>query len=408
MGQCPNTPTMRRKKKDRNKILCKKKDYKDTKNTKTLRMKRIYLIILGCIANSLLQAQELSGQYTTEWQWDMNKNTNWGNQLRLDLSVPLGSDRNTIEAATLHLAKTGESVIGDWQGFSNIDADNMLAAIAVLGFMHQWNSGHLFIGVRNVNEDFFISPITALFTNSSCGIFPTVAASYPIANYPFSGLTLYFDITKKGWTFRNSLYNGTGYNGWTAHDNPFLIKPKTDGIFNMSQIEYTHRSGEYYAGIAVHTRQQPFVTENETGSTMTETNETSVNGTSMEENTPNGTSPEETSSARTTFAWWLYGEQKLWTSGEKSISCMVQYSENSSHKNACYRYAEIGGAYLDAKNECGVSGQYAQFQQGNEYSLELTWKRQLTQAIAVQPSFQFIHNDDGNFTALSARLYLKF
>lgn len=114
-------------------------------------MKRSYLIILGCIATSMLHAQELSGQYTTEWQWDMNKNTNWVNQLRLDLSVPLGSDRNTIEAATLHLAKTGESVIGDWQGFSNIDADNMLAAIAVLGFMHQWNSGHLFIGVRNVN-----------------------------------------------------------------------------------------------------------------------------------------------------------------------------------------------------------------------------------------------------------------
>lgn len=222
----------------------------------------------------MLQAQELSGQYTTEWQWDMNKNTNWVNLLRLDLSVPLGSDRNTIEAATLHLAKTGESVIGDWQGFSNIDADNMLASIAVLGFMHQWNSGHLFIGVRNVNEDFFTSPITALFTNSSCGIFPTVAASYPIANYPFSGLTLYFDITKKGWTFRNSLYNGSGYNGWTAHDNPFLIKPKTDGIFNMSQIEYTHRSGEYYAGIAVHTRQQPFVTEDETASTMTQTNGT--------------------------------------------------------------------------------------------------------------------------------------
>lgn len=112
--------------------------------------------------------------------------------------------------------------------------------------------------------------------------------------------------------------------------------------------------------------------------------------------------------ARTTFAWWLYGEQKLWTSGEKNILCMVQYSENSSRKNACYRYAEIGGAYLDAKNECGVSGQYAQFQQGDEYSLELTWKRQLTKAIAVQPSFQFIHNDDGNFTAISARLYLNF
>ena len=73
-------------------------------------MKRIYLIISVCIATSMLQAQELSGQYTTEWQWDMNKNTNWVNQLRLDLSVPLGNDRNTIKAATLHLAQTGEDV----------------------------------------------------------------------------------------------------------------------------------------------------------------------------------------------------------------------------------------------------------------------------------------------------------
>ena len=111
--------------------------------------------------------------------------------------------------------------------------------------------------MRNVNEDFFTSDVTALFLNSSEGIFPTVASSYPIANYPYSGLTLYFDVTKGGWTFRNSLYNGAGYNGWKAHDNPFLVRPKKDGIFNMSQLEYEHKGGKYFAGAAVHTRQYP-------------------------------------------------------------------------------------------------------------------------------------------------------
>ena len=72
--------------------------------------------------------------------------------------------------------------------------------LAVLGYMHEWNSGHLFVGVRNVDEDFFTSDVTALFQNSSEGIFPTVASSYPIANYPYSGLTLYFDVTKGKWT----------------------------------------------------------------------------------------------------------------------------------------------------------------------------------------------------------------
>ena len=38
--------------------------------------------------------------------------------------------------------------------------------LAVLGYMHEWNSGHLFVGVRNVNEDFFTSDVTALFQNT--------------------------------------------------------------------------------------------------------------------------------------------------------------------------------------------------------------------------------------------------
>ena len=209
------------------------------------------------------------------------------------------------------------------------------------------------------------------------------AGSNPIANYPYSGLTIYFDVTKGGWTFRNSLYNGAGYNGWKAHDNPFLVRPKKDGIFNMSQLEYEHKGGKYFAGAAVHTRQYPI---NEDGEMVSA----------------------DESKGKTTCGWWIYGEQSVWKAGDKNISCMVQYSENTSHQNACYRYAELGGAYQDEKNECGLSGQYARFQQGSEYSLEVTWKRQLTESISLQPSFQYIKNDNGDFTALSARLYVSF
>lgn len=101
----------------------------------------------------------------------MNKNTNLINQLRLELSVPIGKGKDSFEAATLHVAKTNDGIIDDWQGFSNINADNNFAMLAVLGYMHEWNSGHLFVGVRNVNEDFFTSDVTDLFLNSSEGIF---------------------------------------------------------------------------------------------------------------------------------------------------------------------------------------------------------------------------------------------
>ena len=347
-------------------------------------MKRtIFLLLLGIFCFNQTYAQVFRGQYISERQWVMNKNTNLVNQLRLELSIPIGKGKDSFEAATLHVAKTNDGIIDDWQGFSNIDEDNHFALLAVLGYMHEWNSGHLFAGVRNVNEDFFTSGITSLFLNSSEGIFPTIASSYPIANYPHSGLTLYFDVTKGRWTFKNSLNNGAGYSGWKAHDNPFLVRPKKDGIFNMSQLEYNYKGGKYFAGIAVHTRQYPI---NEDGEMVSS----------------------DESRSKLTGAWWVYGEQEVWNSGEKTISCMVQYSENTSHQNACYRYAEVGGSYQDEKNECGLSAQYARFQQGTECSLEATWKRQLTESISIQPSFQYIKNDNGDFTAFSARLYVSF
>lgn len=217
--------------------------------------RRITILLLACLCPLLARAQWFSGEYTSEWQWDMQKETNWVNLLRLNLSVPVWKGKGSLEAATLHVARTGESIIEDWQGFSNIFADNQVASIAVLGYMHEWQNAHLFAGVRNVNEDFFVTDITSLFTNSSCGIFPTIASSYPIANYPLSGLTLYFDVEKDGWTFKNSLYNGAGYNGWKRQNNPFLIKPKRDGVFNMSQLEYEHAWGHYLAGLSIHSRQ---------------------------------------------------------------------------------------------------------------------------------------------------------
>ena len=363
-------------------------------------IKRKIWLILFSIAPCLSFAQEFSGELTSEWQWDMNKRTNWMNLLRLNMKLPLANGKGAIEAATLHVAKTKEeTILADWQGFSNIEADNMFAAIAVLGYMHTWHNAHLFVGVRNVNEDFFTSDVTSLFTNSSCGIFPTIAASYPIANYPFSGLTLYFDVTRGPWTFKNSLYNGTGYNGWKGNDNPFLVRPKRDGVFNISQLEYSAHDARYFAGLTVHTRQHLTC-----GQEAFETQD----GSSASENDGEEAVSTEKTTNKTTFAWWLYGEQPVWTAGDRSVVCMAQYSENTSHKNKCYRYAEVGCAYRDSLNECGLSGQYARFQEGNEWSMELTWRRQLSETVAVQPSFQYVNNANGQFTVLSARLCLSF
>lgn len=68
-------------------------------------MKHLF-IILSCLLPSLCSAQTFSGEYTAEWQWDMKRNTNW-------LNVPVFDGKGTIEASTLHIAKTGETIIAD-------------------------------------------------------------------------------------------------------------------------------------------------------------------------------------------------------------------------------------------------------------------------------------------------------
>ncbi len=347
-----------------------------------MKLKTVLLALTSCVIPSIAFPQIVSGEFNTEWQWDMNNKTNWVNLLRLEFQYSPWKN-GSFEAATLHVARTNDPIIDDWQVFSNIYEENCYAAIAVLGYKHTWEHAHLFLGVRNVNEDFFTSDGTSLFVNSSPGIFPTIGASYPIANYPVSGLTVYFDLTFGNWTFMNSLYNGVGYNGWNRHDNPFLVKPKKDGVFDMAQVTYEYDHGFYSAGVAVHNR---LFLPDEDGEI----------------------DPEE-SVKKASCAWWIYGEQALWEGEhDQKVSLMAQYSENSKKDSACRRYGEVGGIYDFKANHLGASWQYAKFFQGRERSLELTYQREINESIAIQPAFQYITNGNGHFTALSARITYSF
>ncbi|MCD8317713.1 MAG: porin [Paraprevotella sp.] len=278
-----------------------------------MRFKKSMLLMLCGAMPSLAFPKIFGGQYTTEWQWNMNNKTNWVNQLRLGMNYSPWKN-GLFQVATIHTAKTNETIIDDWQTFSNIEDENNFAAIAVLGYMQTWEHAHLFVGVRNVNEDFFTSDGTSLFTSSSPGIFPTISASYPIANYPLNGLTVHFDVEWKNWTFMNSLYNGKGYNGWNRHDNPFRVKPNQDGVFDMMQLTYTYDHGFYSAGAAIHSRLYPTDEEGEMA---------------------------EEPIKKTSCAWWVYGEQSLWESGENKVSLMAQYSENTNKQNGCRRYGKV-------------------------------------------------------------------
>lgn len=73
---------------------------------------------------------------------------------------------------------------------------------------------------------------------------------------------------------------------------------------NISQLEYSWRGALYYAGVTLHTRRFVFYDEGEMA-------------------------PSDEAVHKTSCAWWVYGEQPVWKSDGKTITCMAQYSENT-------------------------------------------------------------------------------
>ncbi len=349
-------------------------------------------------------AQTISGEYNGEWEWDFNNHTNFVNLLRFDFEWSPWKN-GTIEAATIHIARTNDPIIPDRQVFSNVYEENNYASIAVLGYKHSWQHVNLFVGVRNSNEDFFTSETTSFFTNSSLGIFPTIAASYPIPNYPVSSLNITLDFTFGNWTITEALYNGVGYSGWKKNDNPFLVRPKRDGIYDELQVAYETERSFYSVGAAMHTKE--FIYDEE--------------GDFINRN-------------KFSAALWAYGEQTVWEGADdQKVRLMAQLSFNTNSHSACTSYAEVGCTYGFGQNTIGVSGQYCRFHDAeplfsdlwaeddfceptgysfakcDEYSVELTWQHEFNEHLSVQPSFQYIHtNRHENYTALLGRLTYSF
>ena len=107
----------------------------------------------------------------------------------------------------------------DLQTFSNIEEENLPFALSMLGIGRETEKYSVFFGIRNVNEDYFTSPCTSLFTNSSCGIFPTLSAETPLANYPVASVGFDGKIRWNRWQFQLSVYNGTGNKQLTGKEN---------------------------------------------------------------------------------------------------------------------------------------------------------------------------------------------
>lgn len=322
--------------------------------------------LMGCTLP--VAAQEFELTYTAELQTDFKKGTNWVNLFRTDFSLPIG-EHFRADLATISTAKTREErLVDDLLTFSNIEEGNIPLALSVLGLNYQIGKSSFFFGIRNLNEDYFTSPCTSLFTNSSCGIFPTISANYPIANYPVASVGVDYKLGLKHWTFETSLYNGTGYRNFTGRENVFRICPKSDGILSITSINYRNNDNGYYLGIALH------------------------DGLPIGDEEDNKMEKEEKAKKKEQNAvLWGYVEQLI----SPRVHILLQYSISPTEKRGCRHYAGAGFVFQCKNTTGGIFTGYADFKDKYEWVNELTWQIHFWKNGYIQPTLHFIKNNQG-------------
>lgn len=288
-------------------------------------------------------------EYTGEVQTDF-KRARQANLLQLSAEFPL-SKALSLELGSLSTHSFNKHLMADdLQGYSNINADDIPFALTVAGFRWQLNDRHsLFAGIRRTDEDYFCSEGLALFTNSSCGIFPTLTFNFPIGTFPEAAMGIHYMYDTESLCLQASLYNGTGNHRFSGRNNVFRICPQSDGVFAMGQAEYRYQDSHYYLGASVHT--EPDVRP----------------------------------------SIWTYAEQAL----SSQLTLIGAYCHTFGRDNACDDFYGIGAKYAIKNTEFGLFSDYTRVDDIDEWATEIICSHQFTDYLSVKPVLHIL-NTDGN------------
>lgn len=297
-------------------------------------------------------------EYTTELQTDFH-NSKWANLLQLRSCLPL-SKSLSFRVASISIASTDEEpLISDLQGFSNIEEANLPLALTVACLEWRIGSRHaVYAGIRRMDEDYFCSDGLSLFTNSSCGIFPTISMNHDIATFPNAAMGVHYAYDTERITVNASLYNGRSYHRFSGMDNVFRFCPGSDGVFALAQMEYRYKDSSYYLGGSMH-----YGDEYDTGT------------------------------ASLSPSVWAYAEQSI---GSRmtilaAYSHAFGYSSHTMPEVPCRNFAAVGGIYAFGGCTLGVFTDYTKAYDTSELATELTCDIRLSDAVCLQPAMHIIN-----------------
>lgn len=326
------------------------------------------LLVITTIVPSRAQTGiEVNINYTTEFFYGFAENkANWANILDVDFSRTLwrgGSVRlNLLSSDNLRASRGKEPIAPDLEIFSGIEEESASLSMFIFGISQHIGISDVFLGVRNVNEDYFDTPWNSLFTSPSNGLYPCISEGYPLADAPRAALCLHSEMRfSPRWLYKSSLYNGVATGDWLK---VFNFRPRKQGILAISELSYTGREGSYVGSYHLGT----------------------VFGDCYDE---------ERGEKVKNDSFWLLVEQPLYLSQSgRTLQLLLQGGYSTT--GTCRGYFGAGAVWrglLQSDDYIGLLAQRTFHKQGDETDWELTYAMRFG-AAQVQPALHLLFGGD--------------
>lgn len=284
-----------------------------------------------------------------------------------------------INGAATHGGTPSGEFIGDFQVASNIEAGNH-TYLHELWYRHSFENAELTIGLQDLNVQFVASEFGAAFINSSFGIPSLISDNVPVPIFPLTALGLSAKINlSENLAMQAAVFDGlpddfenNPHNiNWTlSKDNGaiFFYETAYSALFN--ELSGTYKLGGYY-----HTH---FKSESEGD----EFNEGHFYN----------------------YGIYLLADQTIYQpSDNNSLGLFIQLALSPANKNQHNYY--IGGGFNykglftgNSEDNFGLALAHAGFKTSeikNETTIEVFYKKQITENLFIQPDFQYIINPAG-------------